>query len=125
LSSVSVALPDRAQVTFHAAAEPLWDSCDGRAGTFGWDDVSVDFELKTDQTPAAFVAGTAQALRGSGWNVEQLSDQGGPYLTGSRILDGTIPLKVVLSPSSQSAGGPVAWVLSASAPPSGPVATGC
>ncbi|HEX3540867.1 MAG TPA: hypothetical protein VHT75_10545 [Acidimicrobiales bacterium] len=111
----------------HSSPEPGWDSCDGRAGTFGWDDVVADYEFTTHQQPINVVQQAARVLRDRGWAVEQSRDpHGGPYLTGRRTLDTVVPLNVVLTPAYIVPGGPIAyWNLTATAPPAGARAGGC
>ena len=39
LKPAALAVPDDAKIRYRHDVEPKWDSCDGRQGTFGWDDV--------------------------------------------------------------------------------------
>ncbi len=126
LSSVSIALPKNADVHLRTIAEPHWDSCDGRKGTFGWSDVSMYYEFTTTEGENQLVKAAASMLTSHGWRVTQQTNAGGPYLTGRKFLDKTIPLKVTLSPDYQVAGGPISyWNLSAFSLPVGSRASGC
>ena len=126
LSSVSIALPKNAQVHLRTVAEPHWDSCDGRKGTFGWSDVGVYYQFTTNEGESELVKTAASILTSHGWHVTQQTNAGGPYLTGRKFLDKTIPLQVTLSPGYQVAGGPISyWDISAFAPPVGPRVSGC
>jgi hypothetical protein len=73
LESVRAAIPADAKVAFDHAVEPRWDSCDGRAGTFGWDDVVVDAEFSSRQSVRALSAHVAGVLRRAGWAVTNAS----------------------------------------------------
>lgn len=126
LSSVSIALPENAHVHLRTVAEPHWDSCDGRKGTFGWSDVSVYYEFTTNEGESQLAETAASILTSHGWRVTQQTNAGGPYLIGRKFLDKTIPLKVTLSANYQVVGGPISyWDLSAFAPPSGQRVSGC
>jgi hypothetical protein len=56
LQTVASAIPADAEVMLRQANEPRWDSCDGRAGTFGWNNVTVNVQFRASEQPDALVA---------------------------------------------------------------------
>lgn len=85
LSSVSIALPKNAQIHLRTVADPHWDSCDGRQGTFGWSDVVVDYQFTTNEGGSGVVNTAASTLTSHGWRVTKQTNAGGPYLTGRNV----------------------------------------
>src|SRR6476659_7520104 len=53
LRQVSSALPAGAIVDMHDAGGLQWTSCDGRAGTEGWSDVTVDYQFTSNLSSKA------------------------------------------------------------------------
>lgn len=124
-AATTAALPSGAHVTLHGGGEPRWDSCDGRAGTFGWDDIVVDYEFTTEQPPGAMIAVAAGALQRLGWVVSERTSPLGPSISGSRSVGAGDAMRVVLGPQQRVAGGPVTWGLDGDAPPVGQRSSGC
>jgi hypothetical protein len=49
--------------------EPRWDSCDGLAGTFGWDPAIVQMGFRWDKTAQELLAALNARLRAKGWEM--------------------------------------------------------
>ena len=125
LRAVAAALPPDARVLVRNEGEPQWDSCDGRAGTFGWNEVEVDFEFTTNAAAGSMLAAAARTLTRLGWTVSQYTGLGGPHLSGRRTIAPGIPLRAVLSADYATGGLVVNWDLSALAPLNGRESSGC
>lgn len=69
ISAVEVGLPPHVRVLHRQHNESHWDSCDGRPGTFGWDDVSVRILFGTDEVRRDVMATVDARLRGAGWTL--------------------------------------------------------
>jgi hypothetical protein len=67
LRPVSRAVPPNAKIEYAHYNEPRWDSCDGIAGTFGWDDPSAQIEFTWTGSPTALIGYAEAALAPSGW----------------------------------------------------------
>ena len=57
------ALPSDAHVLYRHDLEPKWDSCDGRPGTFGWDNVVVQIHFESRSPTHAVVQAAYQTFR--------------------------------------------------------------
>jgi hypothetical protein len=124
-AATAAALPSDARVTLHGGGEPRWDSCDGRAGTFGWDDIMVDYQFTTEQPPGAMIAVTAGAWQRLGWAVSEQTSPLGPSVSGAKSLATGDAMRVVLGPQQRVAGGAVTWGVDGDAPPAGQRSSGC
>ena len=123
LRPVLAAMPHDASVRYRHVNPPRWDSCDGQASTFGWDDVSVDAAFTT-RAPAATVLDEFDTdLNRLGWHLVldpaplRFGDR-----TWTRRLPGGATARAVLNVPSD--GGPY-WELYAGAPPALHPVTGC
>ena len=90
LLTVEQAVPPEAKVTLHQEYEPRWDSCDGRAGTFGWIDVIVIVDFTTDEQADTLATDTATALLTQGWQhtATSITDLG-PSMQWTRTVAGS------------------------------------
>jgi hypothetical protein len=118
-AQVPRSLPGSAIVLSQHALPPAWDSCDGRAGTFGWDPVRVVVSVKLD--PPLDAASIAPALVAAGWVlVDQLSRAPLHTRWSSSLTTGQ---RALLDVTGGTADGSFVYVFSAQPP--GPVARGC
>jgi hypothetical protein len=124
-AATAAALPSDAQVTLHGGGEPRWDSCDGRAGTFGWDDIMVDYQFTTEQPPGAMVAAAARAWQRLGWAVSERTSPLGPIVSGSRSVGPGDAMRVVLGAQQRAVGDAITWGVDGDAPPTGQRSSGC
>jgi hypothetical protein len=129
LKSVEPALPDHAQVLLHQAHEPTWDSCGGRSGTFGWSNVSVNIQFRTNDTndPAdAVLASADHTLSAAGWKrSETFNSPLGPGARCSRTVPGGAQATAALTPGTPGSRAQLYWDLTAFAPPQGQRVNGC
>ena len=123
LRPASAAIPAAAAIGYRQEVEPRWDSCDGRPGTFGWDDVAVIVHFTTTLSAEAVRAHADSALRALGWKVDSSLHQGDvfSYSWTKELFNGTTTW-VQVSNEGQD---PRVWDLAAGAPPVGPRASGC
>ena len=127
LRSTKQALPNDAHVLYRYDLEPKWDSCDGRSGTFGWDNVMVQIHFESASSTDTVVHGASQAFHTLGWQQDYVNNQSTFVQLGwSRRLDNGSMANAQLSNSvpDQSATRP-RWDLFVTAPPMGPQASGC
>jgi hypothetical protein len=127
LRATAQAMPSDAHVLYRYDLEPKWDSCDGRPGTFGWDNVVVQIHFESSRPTDAMVQGADQTFRGLGWNPDYVNNQSTFIQVGwTRRLDNGSMAKAQLSNGvpDQSAATP-RWDLFVTAPPVGPQASGC
>jgi hypothetical protein len=127
LQSTKRALPNDAHVLYRNDVEPKWDSCDGRPGTFGWDNVVVQIHFESGSSTDTVVQGAGQAFRNLGWQQDYVNNQSTFVQVGwTRRLDNGSIAKAQLSNGvpDQSATRP-RWDLFVTAPPVGPQASGC
>jgi len=127
LRSTTQALPNDAHVLYRKDLEPKWDSCDGRSGTFGWDNVLVQIHFESGTSTDTVVRGASQAFRTLGWQQDYVNNQSTFVQLGwTRRLDNGSIAKAQLSNGvpDQSATTP-RWDLFVTAPPVGPQASGC
>jgi hypothetical protein len=127
LRTAAQALPADAQVLYSYDLEPKWDSCDGRPGTFGWDDVVVQVHFESRSSTDAVVQRADRTFRGLGWKPDYVNNQPTHIQVGwTRWLDNGSIAKAQLSDEvpDRSAATP-RWDLVVTAPPVGPQASGC
>jgi hypothetical protein len=80
LRPVAAAVPAGVSDAQRQFVEPRWDSCDGVASTYGWDDVTVDVSFNSNgMTDTAIFTHIKDALRSDGWTYENTSDTGAWY----------------------------------------------
>ena len=116
LRPATVALPQDAKIAYRNDVEPRWDSCDGRPGTYGWDDVVVQVHFTTAAPDFEVRANADTALRRIGWQPD------GNYPVGSfwtKVLANGTTAKASLDHGQD------AWDLFVLAPPVGQRASGC
>jgi hypothetical protein len=107
-------LPPGTKILSQGKAEPTWDSCDGRRGTFGWDPAQVVLRMN-GSAPAEL----NRSLTASGW---KLVDQLGP--TRSRWSHMLFPGQpATLDVTTGQTSGTLDLVFAAQPP--GPVVRGC
>jgi hypothetical protein len=127
LRATEGALPQDARVLYRYELEPKWDSCDGRPGTFGWDNIMVQIHFDSQSSSDAVVQRADRALRRLGWNPDYVNNQPTFIQVGwTRHLDNGSVAKAQLSDGvpDQSAATP-RWDLFVAAPPVGPQVSGC
>jgi hypothetical protein len=126
LQTVASAIPADAEVMLRQANEPRWDSCDGRAGTFGWNNVTVNVQFRASEQPDALVAQIDKVLTEAGWHRTNAWETPlGPNARWSRTLSGPTVATALLSPGTRGGGNGSYWDLDAVAPPQGHQASGC
>lgn len=123
LRPATAAVPGAATIAYRQEVEPRWDSCDGRPGTFGWDDVVVIVHFTTALSAETVKAHADAALRPLGWMPDSSQRQGdvSSYSWTKELGNGTTAT-VQVSHEGQD---PRAWDLGAGAPPVGPRVSGC
>ena len=127
LRAAEQALPQDARVLYRYELEPKWDSCDGRPGTFGWDNIVVQIHFESRSSSDAVVQRADRAFRQLGWNPDYLNNQPTFIQVGwTRRLDNGSVAKAQMSDGvpDQNAATP-RWDLFVTAPPVGPQASGC
>lgn len=119
LRPVGYALPRNADIVYRHDTEPMWDSCDARPGTFGWDQVVVQIHFRSRSSAADVESNADSQLRRLGWKpAYQHSD---PITwVWTKVLRNVTEAKAVLEVEGDGA-----WTLIALAPPVGPQAHGC
>ena len=126
LKSTEIVVPADAQVAYRQRYEPHWDSCDGRAGTFGWGDASVDISFRSSSEPRVVLGRAGTLLAKQGWTAERIAETDGPgigsYWTKTG-LSGPKSFSVMLTNNTPRRGD--WWDLSALAAPVGKRASGC
>jgi hypothetical protein len=126
LQPIESAIPEDAEVMLRQANEPRWNSCDGRAGTFGWDNVTVHVQFRTSRQPDALVAQIDEVLTEAGWRRAGASETPlGPSTRWLRTLSGSTVATALLSPGTRGGGNGTYWDLDAAAPPRGQQASDC
>ena len=126
LRTVEAAVPPAAIDVSEEYGEAHWDSCDGRAGTFGWSEISVILTFGTTLDPSALISYVTGRLEAGGWTMagqEALSPLG-PNQKFSRTLANGTEAVADIGPQMRD-GRTVMWSLRATAPPDGPTASGC
>ena len=105
LQSVRRAVPPSADVTLRQQNGSTWDSCDGRAGTFGWSDLTADVEFRSRKAPRLLVDDADKALRAAGWQYASAQDSPlGPSARWTRTVAGSTQASVILSPATGGTG---------------------
>jgi hypothetical protein len=135
LSPVDAALPAGAQIDYVHKLEPLWEACDGMAGTWGWSDVSLDAVFTSSKSVLEVIAHADEVLRRQGWTRETLGQHAGVAgftSTWTKAIPPAVEtVRLSLSNDAPLPGrGPnnkprVGWALHTSATPPGPPGGGC
>ena len=124
IKTVAEALPADARVVLRQANEPRWDSCDGRPGTFGWDNVSSSVQFRTGTSAGKLIADADRALRAGGWHyANRLDSPLGPGVRWTQTVAGSAFATAMLTPGASGDG--TSWYLTAEAPPQGRRVSGC
>jgi hypothetical protein len=121
LKPTSLAVPPTAVIGYTHYVEPQMDSCDGRPGTQGWDDVVVQIYFQWSGSSSSLLSYAKGRLSNLGWGAFKVQIQngvpGGDWI--KQLSNGSVA-QVQLG--AESYGG---WTLSAMAPPIGRQASGC
>ena len=125
LKEISAGVPEGASVQQYADGTTRWDSCDGRVGTEGWDDVTVDYHFASNLSSDTVVAYTAAKMAALHW-VEgpRMHTPQGPVLAWTKTIAGGVGAHAQLS-LDQNTPGSHTWDLFAGAPPAGQRVSGC
>jgi hypothetical protein len=117
------ALPGDAKIIYRNDVEPRWDSCDGKPGTFGWNDVVVQVHFGSNMGPDRIFASADSVLASQGW--QALPSPSAPSVTEhiwSKSLFNRTTARLQIAKDSY---GTSEWTLFAVAPPSGQRVSGC
>jgi hypothetical protein len=126
LKSIESAVPDSATAVTRQYAEPHWDSCDGREGTFGWSSIAVILTFRTGMPADSLLPYVSGPMEAADWSkTDTLSSPMGPGQDWARTLaDGTHAM-ASLTPGTIDNGATIIWEFSAYAAPHGQHASGC
>lgn len=109
-----------------AGSEPRWDSCDGRPGTFGWDDITVTAKFRSDEPPVRLLSDAARHLADDGWSgPASVPSPLGAGARWTRKLPGGGIASASLTPGTYGDRSAPYWDLIAAAPPHGQRVRGC
>jgi hypothetical protein len=133
LRGISAALPGDAKILMHSAGGPIWDSCDGRPDTQGWDDVVNDYQFTSADSAATVVAGAETKMKTAGWKLISTSTkpwgplvrQPGASAVWTKTVSGDVVVQASLGVGSRGPNTPSFWELDASAAPAGTHSSGC
>ena len=124
LRKISSALPVGAIVDRNTDAGPQWTSCDGRPGTEGWSDLTVDYQFTSALSSKEVLAHAATQMAARHWTLlPHRPPMPGEYMEWAKTIAGK-PAHAQLgtfhaTPSVSS------WDLVATAPPDGQRSSGC
>jgi hypothetical protein len=133
LKSVESAVPPNATDVSRRYDQAVWDSCDGRPGTSGWTQIMVTLTFRSTRLPNAVVSWVIDHLQTSGWPLRPVTLPPGAVSSGvpvdaglwfQRTLANGAKASALLSEQTRD-GSANSWLLTATAPPDGPVASGC
>jgi hypothetical protein len=123
LQPAAQAVPAGSQVLYRYDYEPRLDSCDGRHGTFGWNDVVLQIHFESATPTAELVEHSDRTLRRLGWD---LAYNSGMQTGWTKHLENGSVANAQLSNAVPDQGGAAQrWDLVVSAPPVGRRASGC
>ena len=122
LSPVVTALPLTVSTKYVWNMEPHQDSCDGRAGTFGWSEVVVQSGFSFKGAPKLLFGVMSPRLSELGWKV---GNQEGVPISPNYKWHKTLTNGSYAQLSVERSYGSSAWQLDAVAPPIGKKASGC
>lgn len=121
LKPISLAVPPTAVIGYAHYVEPQMDSCDGRPGTQGWDDVVVQIYFQWSGSSSSLLSYAKDRMSKLGWGAYKVEIQngvpGGDWI--KQLGNGSVA-QVQLG--AESYGG---WTLFATAPPIGRRTSGC
>lgn len=121
LRTISNAVPPDATAAFSNYDEPMWDSCDGRVGTGGWDNVVAQINFTWSGSPARLIGEVRTVLERSGWgSYRPLVNNGIPGGEWSRNLRTGTGASVQLNAEPDGS-----WTLIGQALPVGARQKGC
>lgn len=123
LRPAGAALPPDARILYRNDVEPHWDSCDGMASTYGWDDVVIQVHFSSATTEEAVFSHAAAELAAQRWPEVPLGLV--PGVTAkmwSKLLANGTTGKLAITKDNY---GTSEWTLFASAPPDGQRVSGC
>jgi hypothetical protein len=123
LQPAAQALPSDAHVIYRYDLEPKWDSCDGRPGTFGWDNVILQIHFESRTPTLALVEHADQTLRRLGWS--HVYDTGGQVGWTKQLDSGSVANAQLSNAVPDQGGTTQKWDLFVGAPPIGPQVSGC
>ena len=104
LRPATAALPSDARIAYRNDVEPRWDSCDGRPGTEGWNDVVLQVHFTTATPDIDVLAHAEAALSRLGWLPDASQPAG--YSWTKALANGT-----TAKASLEREVGPDAWTL--------------
>ena len=123
IKPVLAVAPAGARISSRDTVKPMWDSCDGVASSYGWDDPRVELDFTGGGTDAQVVAHLKSALRTLGWTFDTAdSDPTGPWFWHRTVAGGVQGTVQLLGGSAFT---PSGWNLQASTPPATRPVTGC
>ena len=127
LGASAQALPSDAHVLYRYDLEPKWDSCDGRPGTFGWNNVVVQIHFESSSPADAVVQGADQTFRELGWDPDYGNNQSTFIQVGwtKRLDTGSMAKAQLSNVVPDQIGVTPRLDLFVTAPPVGPKASGC
>jgi hypothetical protein len=123
LQPAAQALPSDAHVIYRYDLEPKWDSCDGRQGTFGWDDVIVQIHFDSRTPTTALFEHADETLHRLGWS--QKYDNGSQVGWTKQLINGSVANAQLSNAVPDQGGTTQKWDLYVGAPPIGTRASGC
>lgn len=119
----SRSVPPGAKVVLRTHSEPVWDSCDGMSGTFGWDPARVVIELQPG--PAATMVLVSRHLADTGWTQAATLDYTHTRWTKA-LSTGQVAQADVVSGSDLPVGSDPSQIdLDFAVQPPGPAVRGC
>lgn len=121
LRQATTAMPSDATTLFFHADEPRWESCGGRAGTYGWTDVVVDVGFTSSASDRSIAEHAAHTLDAQHWSIayQRFGSPGDSFGWDKRLSSGSTATIQFSSPDR------VSWTLLGDAPPSGRRISGC
>lgn len=126
VSSARAAIPPGATVRTSSLVPPQWDSCDGMAGTFGYDAAVLDATFTTRLDVSAVLGDAISAMRRGDWSVlseRPHAKQGAVVRWRKHLGDGTWASALL---ADQLGNSPSYWEIFAQAPPAaGAASHGC
>jgi hypothetical protein len=120
LQPASTAIAPDAKIRYRHDDEPRWDSCDGRPGTFGWNDAVMQIHFASALSSTAVSSHANAALLGLGWKAVYNS---GVQVGWQKRLTNSSYAHAQITDDNQIDLG--TWTLFVSAPPAGQRASGC
>lgn len=125
LQQISVAVPDGVAAAQYSDGTPRWDACDGRAGTWGWDDIAVGYHFTTGLPSQAVIDHATAKMTALHWTAQPLmKTPQGPVMHWTKTIAGNASANAQLS-LDQNTPGAHTWDLYVGAPPEGQRVSGC